>query len=213
MGVPHIRVELIGTLSNGAERWSTGFATAPPTGGALADVETLAVTATSLFLSDFWGSSGINLYFPLSSRFTGARVQQLEADGTVRATHTTLLATSSAGSGTVSLPPQCSVVASLRTPTAGPRGRGRMYLPVPAVAALVNSGRIGPGPRQGFADGLQLFFNDWNADALTAPVGVASGMGGFVTTVTRIEIGDVVDTQRRRRDALPEDYLARAIIS
>lgn len=212
MGVPHIRVELQGTLANGAEKWSAGFSTAPPTGGALADVADLATTAQSLFVTNVMGVSVVKDLFPTSMAFTGVRCQQIEADGTLRATASVLLGTPAAGTQGLSLPAQCAVVVSLRTATPGARGRGRLYLPSPAADQTTVTGRLLTAARDLLAEGMANFFDGWNADASTMPVGVASSVGGFVTTVTSIQVGDVIDTQRRRRDTLPESYKSRTLL-
>lgn len=206
MAVPHIRVELRGTTASGAEVWSCGFSTAPPVGGGLADVESLALEAAVTFANNFFSVTAVNSAFGTATRFTSTRVQQLEADGSVRATAESILGTPVVGSATTSLPTQCAVVVSLRSPTAGARGRGRMYLPNPAASALQSNGRLTTTVRDALAVNMRSAMNIWNGLADTEPVGVASAAGGFVTTVNKIQVGDVVDTQRRRRDALPESY-------
>lgn len=211
MPVPHVRVEVFGTQVNGAEKWTTGFSTAPPTGGALAAVDALALTAVTLFRDDVWNASPTHALFPGFSALLGGKATQYEGDGTVRAVGEFILAASVYGGATTALPPQCSTVVSLRTPVAGARGRGRMYLPTLGSNALYQDGRLAVASRSAIASAMQLFLNDWNADSGTQPVGVASAVGGYVTTVTSIQVGDVIDTQRRRRDTLPESYLSAAI--
>lgn len=116
------------------------------------------------------------------------------------------------GAGAASLPNQCAIVLSLRTRAAGPKGRGRMY--IPALKATVGSdGRIPPTQRETFAafclnliTGLQTAINVPSQTQQWVPV-VASGVGaGANNLVTAIRVGDVIDTQRRRRDALSEAY-------
>lgn len=86
-----------------------------------------------------------------------------------------------------------------------------MYFPPMSAAVLTETGRLTTTARSVLADDFQGFFDAWNADSGTQPAGVASSVGGFVSTVTGIQVGDVIDTQRRRRDTLPESYLNRTI--
>lgn len=211
VGVAHIRIDLLGTLCSGAEKWSMGFSTAPPGGGALADLENLAITASTLFQADVWGTSTINDYGAVTSKFLGARASQLTAAGKVTASAESILASPSTAGNTLAMPPQSSVVVSLRTGLSGPRHRGRMYFPALGSTALTATGRLQPAARDSLASAMQLFFDDWNDDPTTFTASVASNAGQFVEAITSIKVGDVIDTQRRRRDALPEAYVDRAI--
>lgn len=209
MGVAHLRIELFGTVAGGAEHWSAGFSTAPPGGGGLADVAVLSNLASNLFDADFFGAVGINGLFRSSVVFIGARARQLNSAGVTVAVAEDVLTTPTAGGaggGAESLPPQVSEVISLRTSSPGARHRGRMYLPPLASNCLTANGRLDSSVRTTVLNGMKDFFDDWNADANTLPVAVASNAGSFVETVTHIQLGDVFDTQRRRRDRLPESY-------
>jgi len=99
--------------------------------------------------------------------------------------------------------PQDSIVMSLRT--ALPRGRGhagRCYMPTRPVA--VNGlGQITlTAPlRDPFVALIQSVQN-----AVHAPAVVGSTLAGTLRPVTAIRTGKVVDTQRRRRNNIPEAY-------
>jgi len=206
VGVPHVRIELLGTLASGAERWSTGFSTAPPAGGGAADLESLVSEALETFQNDVWTATPTYGFLSNTVALTGARAQQLADDGTVLGTAEKLLPAPVPGNATSTLPPQCSIVISLRTGWPGPRGRGRMYFPCLAPASLTSIGRLSATAQEGLTTNFQTFFNDWNALSDTMPVAVASNVGGFVTTVSSVQVGSVVDTQRRRRDTMVESY-------
>lgn len=212
MGVAHTRVQLLGTLIDGAEEWSCSFSTVNPGGGAIADVADLSLTAATLFQSEFWGISSIEGTFPNSVYFIGARVTQMDASGATMASAETLLSTPTNGTQTEALPPQCAIVVSLVTGFPGARGRGRMYLPTPGIVAVDTRGRITAASRDEIAARMRDFFNQWNSDPGTFPVAVASDVGEQVATVNSIRVGNIVDTQRRRRDQLPEVYKAENII-
>jgi hypothetical protein len=111
------------------------------------------------------------------------------------------------------LPNECAMVVSLRSGTPG--DNGRFYLPAPAKAALNNDGLIEATYLDGQADRTKTFF-----DALSTamgggspliwhrPAGAVPGSGSVVTT---IDIGNVVDAQRRRRNKQIESRASRVL--
>jgi hypothetical protein len=131
------------------------------------------------------------------------------------ATGTVLFTASEPGPGAgtnsnVECPPQCSVVVSIKTALAGRSYRGRMYLPAPTAASLTQVGRLDP---------------DFVSALLAAEAGlttaVQSGAAGNIGVYSRklhtfqeanaLSIGDVMDTQRSRRDALVETRVSATV--
>lgn len=112
---------------------------------------------------------------------------------------------------TAALPPQCSVVVSIRSATAGSRARGRMFLPPPAAAAMTTAGRLETTAQTEIADAVEDYFDQMTAAAHSLVV--VSGVGGVWTTypALNIRVGNVIDTQRRRRSALAEVYTSRTV--
>lgn len=126
----------------------------------------------------------------------------------------TCLATSTSpvsGSTTGLLPLQCATVASFRTGRIGPKGRGRVYLPAQSPAAMDTHGRLTSSYVGDVANNVKTFLQDLSfhgAGLGTAEVRpcVTGKPYTNYATVTEVRVGDVVDTQRRRRRQLVEAY-------
>jgi hypothetical protein len=126
-------------------------------------------------------------------------------------TSTNILASPIAGNGTPVLPAQAATVISLRTDSPGASGRGRLYWPAQAITLTTALRMNVPSPSAIVTDAVTYFH------ALQAKLGeVYVGIGFNLAVrsrknhstphVTRIQVGNVIDTQRRRRDNLPEAY-------
>lgn len=106
------------------------------------------------------------------------------------------------------LPPQCSIVVSLRTGLLASRGlTGRIFLPGPTPASLTN-GLLEAAAITDFTDGLTAMFNSIKAHQV--PV-LYQRKTFAVKTLSSYNVGNVLDTQRRRRDALIETRTTVAI--
>jgi hypothetical protein len=106
------------------------------------------------------------------------------------------------------LPFQCAPVVSLRTATLSRAGRGRFYAPSLAVDQ-VDAGRMLTAARNTLADAAEDL-----VQGLTAGGGnVVIYHRGLGTTslVTSLDVGDVIDTQRRRRNKLIEARTSRPV--
>lgn len=114
------------------------------------------------------------------------------------------------------LPLQVSAVASHRTSQTGRPGRGRMYLPSLNTGVIQTDGK---------------FDSTWTSstaghqkDLLEALYVNAGGLGSMIVTpivtgsgytrygvINQVRVGDVPDTQRRRRRSLPETYASVSV--
>lgn len=122
------------------------------------------------------------------------------------------------GSGAPTKPAQSAMVLSLRTNTPGASGRGRLFLPSLNVPIDTTTLRLSSttvtnlipnvvtylrGVQDAMRDAGSFF--PWTSLNLC----VVSRTTGQRPLVNRIQIGDVIDVQRRRRDAIRETYQAR----
>lgn len=122
-------------------------------------------------------------------------------------------------------PPQCAYVVSFTTDAMrGKAHAGRMYLPAGGMTTGAD-GRISGAVRDAvrphvsaFLTGVKdavapdpddLFSDDYRGPAILSKIGVGLEPGA-ARRITGIRLGRVVDTQRRRRANLDEDYQAGA---
>ena len=113
------------------------------------------------------------------------------------------------------LPPQDSIVISTRTSQLGRRGRGRIYLPGIDVSCTTG-GLVNHSHR----DTLSLQAATLYEALSTTGVGPGAAQVRPCVTgkpwtdysvINELRVGDVVDTQRRRRDRLVENYVSRSL--
>lgn len=120
------------------------------------------------------------------------------------------------GTGTMALPLQAAIVTTLLTATPGARGRGRLYVPATGVQLIAPDGRINSPTPATIRDGMNTWLSSLE-DAMGNVLETYNPLVGLnlairsktaKTTphVTTVRVGDIVDTQRRRRDSLPEVY-------
>lgn len=119
------------------------------------------------------------------------------------------------GGSAALLPPQISVVASLRTAQVGRSSRGRMFLPALDAQELQANGTFGTSNANTMAGNVATFLENIQLNLGTAPVwalpAVVPTNWESYSLVNGVRIGDVYDTQRRRRRALVEAYSAATV--
>lgn len=99
------------------------------------------------------------------------------------------------------IPYQCSVCVSLTTDLATRSGRGRFYLP-PFDASTLDDGRLSATAQATLVGAVGAW---WAAlDGAGLAVQLYSRTTKALTPVTGMNVGDVFDTQRRRRNKLIE---------
>jgi hypothetical protein len=208
------RVTLSGTMFGGAEQWSTGFFLGQENAGA-ADGSTAAATAILDAWRVFFESS--TSYVSLQYVTTQCKIAKIDANGNTvsdQVYYAYPATTLDGQQGTNPHPPQCTVALTLQSDR--PRGlasKGRMYLPG-ISAAIGSNGKISTANRDTIALNMKTFFDSIHAsiDVPNQLILAAKGTGPFPALtaqndyVETIKMGDVVDTQRRRRNGLVESY-------
>lgn len=100
------------------------------------------------------------------------------------------------------MPADVAVVVTLRSILANRSGRGRFYLPQPAVSTASSLGRIGVQLQGDLVNILQAAWSDAVAAGLT-PI-VYSRTYRAIRVVSQYGVGDLYDTQRRRENQINE---------
>lgn len=152
---------------------------------------------------------------PASVVVTGVRLEGRQDNGTIIGASEAQLTTSGAGNGTgTNHPPQTAIVVSMRSNTPGQSGRGRFYWPALSVDLDSAFQVFDPSPTafvtawQAYLTAIAGIIRD-NAGLFpwtTVSLAVASTTKLSQAQVTRLEVGNVLDTQRRRRSGLVEAY-------
>lgn len=190
-------------IHGSGETWAFGFHCSPVPVGTIDLDEVWDAAATMISTS----SSGV------SSACSMTMVKYALLTNTGHYTETSPAIKESAqgpsGGGAAQYIPQATVVVSLGT--AQKRGlahQGRYYLP-PTSMRAENSGYVTESAMD-FLLAQQVLFINSVKTAIAGDVVVASDRGaGAVHPVTHLKVGRVIDTQRRRRASLDEQYLER----
>lgn len=222
------KVQIIGTCFAGQEEWSTGFYMGATDADAV-DPGTIAAAAIGGFWQTFFTNptSAINQGFKTST----VKVSQLEVDGDTDLDMIDIYDYPAPISGTNTGPPQAPQVTLAATLTSdlqrGLASKGRMYLPGINLPIFYNDPHISPTEQNGIANTLKTFFDAVNASSsvpgyvILASKGrkTSTGpdpddynyVGGVNARMTGLRLGNVYDTQRRRRGDLVEAYVARVL--
>jgi hypothetical protein len=214
------RVSIMGTMFGGAEEWTTGFFIGSPSADAdlptQAQADAIAAAWRTYFTAAASGFSG-------NYTTTTVKLSSIGTDGKSSAADTiysTLAPAAVGGNNAGAYPPQIALVATLTSSVArGVGSKGRMYLP--GIFSPVDAtGHIGSTPQGAMLANLVTFLQavntaqggfqsivlashgSLNADG-TPKVG---GSAPVNRAVTSVRLGNVFDTQRRRRNGLAEVY-------
>lgn len=209
-----VHVTLSGQMLGGAEEWQTGFYMGSAEADAPVPTQAFADAVRDAWIIPF---TTFGLGFSSAYSFTGVKCARLAKDGrydgsdVVESFPATAINGGSSGNP---LPPQIALVATLIAGSGkGLAGKGRMYLPG-VKFAVDGGGHIGTSDAQAMATALATFFNTINSsfDAPGEAINVSRGhknllgVGARNVPINGVRVGNVYDTQRRRRNALAETY-------
>lgn len=217
------RCTITGDCFGGTERWSTGF----QMGFAESAVEAIEPTAAE-GLAEAWEVFFENSvhHIPDEFRTLETKVALISATGvtdTGQISYHTLSPIVVGGSPDNPMPAQITVAATMTSQLQrGIGSKGRMYLPGYAHTVEAATGKIPTARTAELATGMKLFFDTLNDDVRLPGVVIIASKGhktaaldgngqpvyvdGISTTVTGVRVGNVFDTQRRRRNELTEQY-------
>lgn len=213
------RVTFSGTCYGGAEIWQCGLWL----GDESADTSTATqgqVDAIAARWATFFHDSAVGINTNYLA--TQVKVANIKTDGhtdPLNVVYHTYTSPIVGGYGGSPMPPQVALAATLTSASArGLAAKGRMFLP--GVCLSVGSdGKLSSFSVGGIATAFQTLINGINTDAVagqkvilaakatTLPVAQAA----VNKLVTGINVGNVYDTQRRRRDQLTETRTAHTI--
>lgn len=214
------RVTMIGDCFGGQEEWNTGFYLGDPDAD-LADSPTLAeaqaiATAWQTFFTA--ANAGISNDY----RTIGVKVARVNTAGQVDGALTQFYNYPAAITGNnagANFPPQISLVATLNTIRARGHGsKGRMYLPG-VMHSVDASGRMETANAVFTVNLLKTFMDAVNAHAdvpgqvvlNSAEVTGVPFRAAIIGEIISLKVGNVYDTQRRRRAQLQESYSTAAL--
>lgn len=216
---PHVLIQFGGTLFD-SETWSCGIRIHD---GVVEDWDPSTINDNNeSVLEDFFTDvaayvSNADSGFSNEAVLTYVKANAIGPDGNYSQADRTVAYYAGPGDtvpgGAAATYAQLALVVSLRGDRdRGRASRGRYYIPAGSLGVDTN-GRIPQAQCEASADAAATFLGNVNNfpgfDLPWGPsVHVMSALGtpGPVMKVDRVEVGNVMDTQRRRRNQLPETY-------
>jgi hypothetical protein len=205
---PHLYLQWGGALPGG-EIWSNGLRLAPAPNAAAPVFDQAILNGAVAAISAYharqttWASPRAILQYVKLNAIT---VAGKYADNV---THEAVVANIPGGGNVDNTPAnQVSLCVSLTTAVSrGPAHRGRFYTPLPCVLPAAD-GLLGIGDALNAKNSAQTLITALNAITPNVQVAVMSRKAGAPGSrfVTGVQVGRVLDTQRRRRNKLAEAY-------
>lgn len=203
----HLYLQWAGNLPGG-EHFSCGLRMRNKGTGTAADAAAMlapAAVATSAY------HAGPDTYISPNALLTSVKLNAIGVDGHYALTSATneqpMANVPGAGSAT---PPNqiCQVVTLTTGFSRGPAHKGRFYLPLPGNSLVPTDGRISASSTAQISTATDTFVAALNAINAQWEVAVFSRKAGAAGNrrVTGNLVGRVLDTQRRRRRSMAEDY-------
>ena len=206
----YVRVSILGAAPGG-EVWSIN-PVFDPTGEFGTTVNQAALDAACDAITAISPGSGLLSLMSTALTITGARVEVREDAGDeLMAISIQPRATPLAGTGVPVRGSSAALVFSLRTDTPGASGRGRLYWPNVA-SAITTQLRMQVTDVTSAMNAMATYLHAIESALATAfptigfDLAVRSKVQQASHHVNKLQVGNVIDTQRRRRDKMIEDY-------
>lgn len=206
----YVRVTIKGS-SVGQEVWTINPCF-DPTGEFEGGVDQAALDSAALAIASIAPGTNLRALMSNVASRTGAQVEvRADADDSLLALSVATSPSLATGTTTMVMSPQNAIVLSLRTSTPGASGRGRLFWP--AMGATIDSqARLSSPTVALFLSEMKTYLSAME-DALETAfpligfnLAVRSKTTHTTPHVTRLQAGSLIDTQRRRRDTIPESY-------
>lgn len=207
----HRLVTIRGVSQGTADRWGIGIRF-----HGVSNVQPTQAEADALVAPIRTWFTTTGMFFPLTTTVDEIKLAPIGTDGKYPAGLDSAVATIGAAingtTSSASFPPQTSLAVSLTT--ALPRGRGhigRIYLPAFRASIPLTFGKLGTAEVDGILAATKTMINALAATSgIDNPI-VASPLGAPIFDVIGLRGGLVLDTQRRRRNDMTEDYRLLAL--
>lgn len=191
----HYRLTVKGTLPG--EEFNFGMHATGTAGDAAGASAALAAAITAAWTD---GTDGYQTHFPAAVEIVAAHAAEL-SDLTGKQvdafdTNLTLVGTAAAGM----LPYQVAVATTTRGAARTRKTQGRFYLPPPAVSE-VTAGKLTAAVAQHFAEAAAILVNSLQGAGFNPCILHPDHTD---TPIVEVEVGEVFDNQRRRRNKLVE---------
>lgn len=213
----YLRVVVKGGIGS-FDNWSTsaayGIVGLAPDVESQALVDDMAARLATFYISGAWPAS-LRLLLSSVATITAFRVEKRAEDESLLSVGEAGLGSAVAGTVGATKTPQDALVISLRSTLPGAKGRGRMYWP--AMGAVLGTEFVLTSPTaatvaseaktllSGFKTQLDAAYAA-TADVRTVRLAVRSQTDHVCRDVTNVQVGNYLDTQRRRRDLFRETY-------
>lgn len=203
-----VRVSISGQMPSG-EEWSVNPVYA--IGGDFGVPATFEeLNAVAELIVDLDPGASIRALNVAQVTWTEVRLEARALNGTLEAQGGATFAPPPSNTGTSAHPFQTALCVSLRTNTPGASGRGRIYWPATGQSLGAGTLRLAAGVNATLAAAFQTYLSAIETALESEFTGVSlvvwSRTQGALHPVTTVRVGDVLDAQNRRRDALVENY-------
>jgi hypothetical protein len=169
---------------------------------------------STMILAGFNASGPLDVDFNANTVWRSVNVYKVDALGKATGQSESAFASNVKGGSGSMVPPQCAIVVTTLTGAPGRSARGRMFLGGLSNNGNDFTGRINPLTRDRLAKGVggmftQLRSSGFQADVIR-PV-VVSPTKNDARKITAVQVGDVYDTMRSRRNKLVEARIRQSV--